>query len=110
LEIFAQDDVLTQNRVKSQKLTAALEPMANHAQVQHFRNRGMIWAFDAVSVDAQQAATFSRRFFTAALEQELLLRPIGQTVYLMPPYILDDGEIATLAAKVQQVFEQVIAV
>lgn len=110
LEIFAQDDVLAQNRVKAEKLTAALEPMANHAQVQHFRNRGMIWAFDAMIDDAQQAATFSRRFFTAALEQELLLRPIGQTVYLMPPYILDDGEIATLAAKVQQVFEQVIAV
>lgn len=110
LAIFAEDNVLAQNRVKSEKLTAALQPLATHQRVRHFRNRGMIWAFDAVIDDAQQAATFSRRFFTAALEQELLLRPIGNTVYLMPPYILDDGEIATLAAKVQNVFEQVIAV
>jgi len=110
LEIFAQDDVLAQNRVKSEKLTAALQPLANHSQVKNFRNRGMIWALDAMIDDAQVASTFSRRFFTAALEHELLLRPIGQTVYLMPPYILDDGEIAQLAASVQQVFEEVIAV
>ena len=73
-----------------------------------FRQRGMIWAFDAVIDDAAAAATFSRRFFSAALEQELLLRPIGRTVYLMPPYILDDAEIDTLAARTQAVFEQVI--
>ena len=68
----------------------------------------MIWAFDAVLDDAAAAETFSRRFFSAALEQELLLRPIGSTVYLMPPYILSDDEIDTLAARTRTVFEQVL--
>jgi adenosylmethionine-8-amino-7-oxononanoate aminotransferase len=68
----------------------------------------MIWAFDAVVDDPTEAATFSRRFFTAALDNELLLRPIGCTVYLMPPYVLDDDEIDGLAARTQAVFEQVI--
>jgi adenosylmethionine-8-amino-7-oxononanoate aminotransferase len=76
--------------------------------VRHFRQRGMIWAFDAVVDDPAAAATFSRRFFTAALENELLLRPIGRTVYLMPPYVLDHEEIAGLAARTRTVFEQVI--
>jgi adenosylmethionine-8-amino-7-oxononanoate aminotransferase len=101
--------VLAANRVKAEKLTAALAPLAQHAQVSNFRRRGMIWAFDAVVDDAQAAATFSRRFFSTALEHELLLRPIGRTVYLMPPYILDDAEIDGLAASVQKVFEKVIA-
>jgi hypothetical protein len=39
-------------------------------------------------------STFARRFFTSAVENELLLRPIGRTVYLMPPYVLDEEEIA----------------
>jgi adenosylmethionine-8-amino-7-oxononanoate aminotransferase len=69
----------------------------------------MIFAFDAVEPDPRRAATFARRFFTSAVENELLLRPIGRTVYLMPPYVLDDADIAGLAERTQKVFESVIA-
>lgn len=108
LAIFEEDDVLQQNRVKAARLTAALAPVATHERVRHFRQQGMIWAFDAAIDDANAAHDFSRRFFTTALEHELLVRPIGNTVYLMPPYILDDQEIDGLAARVQAVFEKVI--
>jgi adenosylmethionine---8-amino-7-oxononanoate aminotransferase len=109
LAIFQEDDVLHRNRLRAARLTAALAPLAQHPQVRHFRQRGMIWAFDAVVDDAAAAASFSRRFFAAGLEQELLLRPIGATVYLMPPYVLDDAEIDTLAVRTQAVFERVIS-
>jgi adenosylmethionine-8-amino-7-oxononanoate aminotransferase len=42
------------------------------------------------------------------VEHELLMRPIGPTIYLMPPYILDDDEIDGLAQNTLAVFEQVI--
>lgn len=108
LAIFEDDEVLARNRVRADQLTAVLAPLASHDQVRHFRQRGMIWAFDAVVDDPEQAATFSRRFFSAALAQGLLLRPIGRTVYLMPPYILSDEEIELLATRTQAVFEEVL--
>ena len=108
LDIFEQDDVLNRNRLWAAQMAKALAPLAQHPRVAHFRQRGMIWAFDAVIDDAAQAASFSRRFFTAALQQELLLRPIGRTVYMMPPYILNDDEMHLLATRTQQVFEQVM--
>ena len=104
LDIFAQDDVLATNRVRAERLTAALAPLAGHERVRHARHRGMIWAFDAIDVDA----TFSRRFFAEATRRELLLRPIGATIYLMPPYILDDEEIDGLAARTLAVFEHTL--
>jgi len=108
LAIFEEDDVLNRNRAQAARMTAALAPLAQHRQVRHFRQRGMIWAFDAVIDDAQQAQSFSRRFFSIALEHEILLRPIGTTVYLMPPYILDEQETALLAERVHTVFEKVL--
>jgi adenosylmethionine-8-amino-7-oxononanoate aminotransferase len=69
----------------------------------------MIFAFDAVEPDAARAASFARRFFTTAVENELLLRPIGRTVYLMPPYVLDEEEIDLLGSRVKSVFESVMA-
>ena len=109
LAIFRDDDVLNRNRARAERLTAVLAPLAQHERVTGFRQRGMIWAFDAVEPDAARAATFSRRFFASAVENELLLRPIGRTVYLMPPYILDDGEIDGLAANTLAVFDKVMA-
>ncbi|MDF3035842.1 MAG: adenosylmethionine--8-amino-7-oxononanoate transaminase [Paucimonas sp.] len=108
LDIFREDDVLLRNRERAVKMTNALSPLATHPQAKHFRQRGVIWAFDAVIGDAQKAATFSRDFFTAALEKELLLRPIGTTVYLMPPYVLNDEEIELLASRTMAVFDQVM--
>lgn len=109
LAIFEEDDVINSNRARAAHLSKALVPLANHAQVANFRHRGMMWAFDAVIDSPQAAATFSQRFFSTALEHELLLRPIGNTVYLMPPYILSGEEIEGLAARVQTVFAKVMA-
>ena len=109
LQIFKDDNVLANNKLRAARLSAALAPLREHERVQHFRQTGMIWAFDAIEPDAARAATFSRRFFTSALENELLLRPIGRTVYLMPPYILSDDETDGLAERTRQVFESVLA-
>ncbi len=91
LDIFARDGVLAANRVRSEQMDALLRPLADHPRVRHYRRRGMILAFD---VDAD--AGFGRRFYRAALDRGVLLRPIGNTVYLMPPYILDDAQIELL--------------
>jgi adenosylmethionine-8-amino-7-oxononanoate aminotransferase len=109
LQIFKDDDVLAQNRVKSAAMMAALAPLAQHPRVNNLRQRGTIFAFDAIEPDAHKASTFSRRFFATALEHELMLRPIGRTVYLMPPYILEPQEIADLAARTRAVFDATIA-
>jgi adenosylmethionine-8-amino-7-oxononanoate aminotransferase len=53
----------------------------------------MVWAFDV----ADAPPGFARRYFQAALERGLLLRPIGNTVYFMPPYVLTANEQQLLA-------------
>ena len=93
LDIFEQDDVIAANRSKAEIFTRLLEPVRNHPRVRHFRHLGMIWAFDV----ADAAPGFSRAFAEGALEQGVLLRPIGRTVYFMPPYIVEEAHMAHLA-------------
>jgi adenosylmethionine-8-amino-7-oxononanoate aminotransferase len=109
LDLFASDDVLAVNAKKSATLRAALAPLAEHPHVRNLRQCGTIFAFDAVITNAQHAKTFSRRFFQNALQRELLLRPISTTVYLMPPYILSDDELALLAARTLETFDATLA-
>ncbi|MFN4340812.1 MAG: adenosylmethionine--8-amino-7-oxononanoate transaminase [Azonexus sp.] len=92
LDIFEQDDVIAANQAKARTIGAALAPLADCPQVRYLRQRGMIAAFDVATDDPY----FSRRFYRAALDRGALIRPIGNTVYVMPPYIVSDEEIALL--------------
>ena len=92
LDIFEQDDVIATNRVKSAKLSALCAKIIQHPRVRAFRNTGMIWAFDVETQDA----SFPRKFYGAALEGGLLLRPLGNTVYFMPPYIIEEEQMTML--------------
>ena len=104
LDIFDEDDVLLKNRERADKLSAALARVAAHPNVSNARQTGMICAFD---VTPEVTDGFSRRFFTEALQQGVLLRPIGTTVYWMPPYVVSDEEIALLGDATLAVLEKV---
>jgi adenosylmethionine-8-amino-7-oxononanoate aminotransferase len=65
----------------------------------------MIAAFDVATDDPY----FSRRFYRAALDREALIRPIGNTVYLMPPYIVTDEEIAHLGNAVGAALDEALS-
>ncbi len=101
LDIFESDHVLAANRVRATKLAAAFAPLADHPQVRHLRQRGMILAFDVATADP----AFSRRFYRAALDRGALIRPIGNTVYLMPPYVVSDEEIAHIGQSTKDALE-----
>ncbi|MCX7215128.1 MAG: adenosylmethionine--8-amino-7-oxononanoate transaminase [Burkholderiales bacterium] len=104
LDIFDEDDVLLKNRERADKLSAALARVAAHPNVSNARQTGMICAFD---VTPEVTDGFSRRFFTEALQQGVLLRPIGTTVYWMPPYVVSDEEIALLGDATLAVLDKV---
>jgi adenosylmethionine-8-amino-7-oxononanoate aminotransferase len=98
LDQFSEGDVLARNRVQAQLLADAFAPLKADPRIEHLRQRGMILAFDVKAPGDR----FAERFHLAARERELLIRPIGGTVYLMPPYLID-------AATAQFLFDAVMA-
>jgi len=107
LDIFDQDDVLSKNCERAKKLGEALARVAGHSNVRNARQTGMICAFD---VTPELAEGFSRRFFAEALKLGVLLRPIGATVYWMPPFIVSDEEITLLSDVTLAVLNKVAGV
>ena len=88
LAIFEQDDVLHKNRSKTAYINQQLTNWHN-LPIENLRNTGMVWAFDVKTSNKQ----FQQSFYQQGLAGGLLLRPIGNTVYWMPPYIISHDEI-----------------
>lgn len=90
LTLFETRDVLSDNRLTAEQLWAAVAQY--DLPLSHVRQRGMITAFEVNTENPQ----FARDCYAAALKHGLLLRPIGNTVYWMPPYCLTAADIAHL--------------
>lgn len=105
LELFEQADVLASNRKLAETITAAFAPLSRHAAVRNSRHIGMIWAWDIEG----SAPHFARRYHQHALDRGVLLRPIGRTVYAMPPYVLEAQTAAFLADAALDALEATLA-
>ncbi|WP_310384314.1 adenosylmethionine--8-amino-7-oxononanoate transaminase [Roseateles sp.] len=83
---------LDANLMQARHLKDAFAPLAHHPRVEHLRQQGMVLAFDVKDAGPR----FAEAFHLAARSHQLLIRPIGKTVYLMPPYLIDAATAAFL--------------
>ncbi|GLR13895.1 adenosylmethionine--8-amino-7-oxononanoate aminotransferase BioA [Chitinimonas prasina] len=102
LAIFRDDAVLDSNRAKAAAVAADFARLVSHPRVSHGRHLGMIWAFEVN--DARPG--FASRFFEAALARGLLVRPVNNSVYLMPPYVVTIMELQAAFATLQALLDE----
>ena len=101
LDILEEEKVLERNRNTAATLNRRAENLRSHRRVAHFRNTGMIWAFDV----REAKPGFGQDFHRRAVETGVLLRPLGETVYWMPPYVIDEAEIDFLVDAVTRLLD-----
>ena len=102
LDIFAQDNVISNNRNLAECMRKSTLHFIDHPHVAEVRQHGMILAIEMVK-DKQTREPFAwqeRRglhVYRHALENGVLLRPLGDVIYFMPPYVITEEQIQQLA-------------
>ena len=114
LDIFESDDVLARNRATAARMAELAEPFASHRHVADVRQAGMIVAFELAS-DGRGRTPFpgaqkvGLKAYRAALERGVVLRPLGDVLYWMPPYCIDDAQLTLLAETTRSAIEEAVA-
>ncbi len=102
LDIFEQDNVIENNKALSQQMGNAVAHLRDHPHVAEVRQRGMIIAMEMVK-DKQTKEAYpwqerrGLRVYQHALSRGALLRPLGNVIYFMPPYVITPEQIDFLA-------------
>ncbi|MCQ8106151.1 adenosylmethionine--8-amino-7-oxononanoate transaminase [Methylomonas sp. SURF-2] len=102
IDLFQTRDVLGSNRRLAAALAKATERFKSHPHVAEVRQTGMIVAIELVKNKAgREAYPWRERrgllVYQYALSQGVLLRPLGNVIYFMPPYVISEAEIALMA-------------
>jgi len=99
LRIFRDEDVLAKNAVKSDMIGEKVaRRMAGHPYIGEYRRLGMISALELVEDRAtKRPFDWKNRvgygIYRIALEKGVLLRPLGNVIYFMPPYVVEEEDI-----------------
>ncbi|MDO9151754.1 MAG: adenosylmethionine--8-amino-7-oxononanoate transaminase [Methylotenera sp.] len=103
LDIFESQNIVQKNLEKSALILKEMQVLT-HLPIQHLRHQGMIFAFDVVTDNAQ----FAKQCYQVAMQQGLLLRPIGNTIYFMPPYTINEAEIEFMVSQTNAVIQNIL--
>jgi len=114
LQIFASDDVIARNRGTASRMEELAAPFADHPHVADVRQAGMIVAFELTRDGGKRtpfdpAARVGLRAYRTALAHGVLLRPLGDLLYWMPPYCIDDDALAQLAEVTRTAIDEATA-
>jgi len=102
LEIFSQQNWMQQNRDLGHLLWMSVGELLNHPNVSEVRQQGMILAIE-LAADGRRRKPFpaaerrGRRVYEYGLSKGVLLRPLGDVIYFMPPYILTGEEVKLMS-------------
>ncbi len=110
LDIFRDDDVIARNRSLATHMAQATASLAEHPHVSEVRQTGMILAMEmAKNKKTREPFPWQERrglaVYRHALEHGALLRPLGDVIYFMPPYVISPEEIDFLAGVTREGIE-----
>lgn len=94
LQVFEDEQTLAKLPQIEAWHRQGLAQLAGHPAVQHVRVTGTIAAFDVVTTDAGYTSAVGAQLKAFFHERGLLLRPLGNVVYLLPPYCVTQDELA----------------
>jgi adenosylmethionine-8-amino-7-oxononanoate aminotransferase len=109
LNIFETENVLEKNIERSQDLANAFAWAKADSRIEHWRQQGMILAFDLKQESIKNISSFPREMFAKGLEEGVLIRPISNTIYVMPPYILSSEETMRMGKAVERALDRALA-
>ena len=109
LNIFETENVLEKNKFRSQDLANAFAWAKADSRIEHWRQQGMILAFDLKQESIQNISSFPREMFAKGLQEGVLIRPISNTIYVMPPYILSSEETMRMGKAVERALNRALA-
>mgnify|MGYP003645851259 CR=1 FL=1 len=93
LAVWREEDVLSRIAALADGIATRLAELAQHSAFANPRQLGAIAAIDLIAPDAGYLSDLAPRLRAFFLERGILLRPLGNSIYLMPPYCLDEIQL-----------------
>ncbi|MDD3465800.1 MAG: adenosylmethionine--8-amino-7-oxononanoate transaminase [Campylobacterales bacterium] len=103
LDIFEEEDTIKNLAPKIKHISDRLSSLSDNGRAQNKRQTGMIAAFELDTKEPKPSLSI----FTEALKHGLFIRPLGNTVYVMPHLSITHDEIDKMFEAIEKTIKKV---
>lgn len=107
IEIWETEPVLDRVAALARMQQKHLATFGRDRRFVDARQLGTITALDVVAGDAGYLAGIGPKLYEAFMARGVLLRPLGNTIYVMPPYCISENELACVYDTIREVVASV---
>lgn len=107
LEIWQSEPVMEHIVALARAQTSGLDRFREDRRFINVRQIGTIAALDVVADDAGYLAGIGPRLYDSFLSRGLLVRPLGNTIYLMPPYCSAPHELDSVFDAIGEIADEI---
>jgi adenosylmethionine-8-amino-7-oxononanoate aminotransferase len=76
--------------------------ISNHPKVKLTRKLGVIFALEVNQEEDSMYGSLRDKLFNFYIEQGVYLRPLGNTIYILPPFTISDAELLKIYSTIEK--------
>jgi len=77
--------------------------MSGHKKINAIRSLGTILAVELrTGEESSYSNELRKKIYPFFLERDILLRPLGNTIYILPPYVIQDSELNRIYSSIEE--------
>ncbi|NPA28088.1 MAG: adenosylmethionine--8-amino-7-oxononanoate transaminase [Epsilonproteobacteria bacterium] len=107
LDLFEKESIIEKNRTTASYMAKELKRFEELDRVENIRQTGMVAAFDIKGYEPSKR--IGLKVYQYGLKNGVLLRPLGNTIYFMPPYVITKEELEYIFKVAYEAIEQLPA-
>ena len=78
--------------------------MSQHPKVVSSRHKGVIYALD-LKTHIERYGSFRDQLYKMFMDKGIFLRPLGNTIYIMPPYVIGEDQLREIYSCIEEVVD-----
>ncbi|WP_343521925.1 adenosylmethionine--8-amino-7-oxononanoate transaminase [Pedobacter sp.] len=108
LDILLQPETLANIKRIEAKHAVFLQEIKTHAKVKAIRQTGTIIAIEwETGNETSYLSNLRNLLYTYFLEKGIILRPLGNIIYILPPYVINDADLDYIYGAIKQALEEI---
>jgi adenosylmethionine-8-amino-7-oxononanoate aminotransferase len=104
IELLNSTEILERRRYIENAHSAFKGLIENHLKVDEVRTLGVVLAID-LNVKMERYGNLRDRLYDFFIERGVLVRPLGNTIYILPPFVITNGQLEKIYDTISAVLE-----